>query len=697
MDGIVLLICEIIIVVSIYKHFKKKKEEKQATIQDNIANKPESVNPTSEKQQATQYSDNSIPNKKLQAYSFSLLPVNDKGISKSRRNVKGTFRFENEEYVAIAYDNSTANLLLFQKVENKNNAKTYTLVEYGYLWMKLYKYFSRKNLVLPTEFDNIQEMPEITDEELNVLWKNEKSLREAYGDIKCIELAYSDGTVSILWKIAELQYDGKTYHFMAHHTDDETEIHKVASENGSEISYEKINDATTEVRLWEALIKSNDITVDATEERSAPETVDETNEKNNHIENDIISTTADEAEYDIYNDDILIITDLREILKINSCDKKAFALFDKMIEFSKEKMSFVNLLDYCTKLKKFSIHKFEEEWQKTYIANDEENFDRNMGIISDIFANIYSIFDSMWKSIGYEKTVESILDSYQIDSLWARRSGYNCKHTSSEFIGVTDMYLSTAIGKLNMYNYELQEALRKAKFEAEFNKPPKHTGSWVGGGFGLKGALKGVFTAAALNAVESTIVNVGRSLNHKSVSEETLDDIKEMKRNIEDMHKKVTEKTLVSDINVIVNALFMATTIVANTGFSYQRYLNNVESARKGLSYNTDLLVDAINAYPFGEKHYDFIEQHFREEEKNLSDIRFHFKIPPVCYSNIDFVTIRKNEFELTKLLTMAYTYEENRHFKEAIGYYRQMLEIDSKNEIAIKALARLNATEYIH
>ena len=88
-----------------------------------------------------------------------------------------------------------------------------------------------------------------------------------------------------------------------------------------------------------------------------------------------------------------------------------------------------------------------------------------------------------------------------------------------------------------------------------------------------------------------------------------------MKRNIEEKHKKVTEEILVSDINVIINALFMATTIIANTGFSYQKYLNSMDSAKKSLSYNTDLLITAIIAYPFAEKHFAFIEEHFPEEE----------------------------------------------------------------------------------
>ena len=406
------------------------------------------------------------------------------------------------------------------------------------------------------------------------------------------------------------------------------------------------------------------------------------------------SDSADESKRNSDND-VLKVTDLKAILKVDECRSKEFLLFDKKVEFSKEKMSFVNLLDYCTKLKKFSIRKFEEEWQKTYLSNDEENFDRNMEIISSVFANIYAIFDNMWKSIGYDKTVESVLESYQIDSLWARRSGYNCQHTSSEFVGVTDMYLTTAIGKLNMYNHELKMALKKARFEAEFNKPPKHTGSWVGGGFGIKGALKGAFTAAALNAMESTIVNIGNSLRSNSVSAETLDDIKEMKQNIQEMYKKVTEESLVSDINVIVNALFMATTIVANTGFSYQKYLNGLESAKKGLSYNTDSLISAIEAYPFAEKHYDFIEQHFYAEEKHLVDIKFYFRTPFICRASIDFATIRKRKLELAKLMTAGYTYEENGHYKEAIEYYRQMLKIDSENEDAKDGLARLNVVGY--
>ncbi len=437
-------------------------------------------------------------------------------------------------------------------------------------------------------------------------------------------------------------------------------------------------------------------TSDNTEESIVNEakTLSSTGEK--QTESKVESNSFEEVKSNSNNDDdILKVTNLKTILKIDECHAKEFVLFNKKIEFSKEKMSFINLLDYCSKLKRFSIHKFEEEWQKTYIANDKENFDRNIEIISDIFANIYVIFDNMWKSIGYEKTVESILESYQIDSLWTRRSGYNCKHTSSEFVGVTDMYLTTAIGKLNMYNHELKEALRKARFEVEFNKPPKHTGSWIGGGFGLKGALKGAFTAAALNAVESTIVNIGNSLSSKSISAETLDDIKEMKRNIEGLHEKVTEETLVSDINVIINALFMATTMVTNIGFSYQKYLNGMESAKKGLSYNTDSLINAIEAYPFAEKHYDFIEQHFYAEEKHLGDIKFYFRTPLICRASIDFMTIRKRKLELAKLMTAGYTYEENGHHKEAIEYYRQMLKIDAENEDAKDGLARLNVAGY--
>lgn len=156
--------------------------------------------------------------------------------------------------------------------------------------MKLYKYFSSKNLVLPEEFDNIQEMPQITDEELNILWENEKSLREAFGDIKRIELSYSDGTESILWKIAELQHDGKTYHFMALHTDaDETEIHQVVSESAGEISYEKVDDTATELLLWEVLAKAHGVVDNEVVDNSVDETAEQITDNVFYINNNSAS------------------------------------------------------------------------------------------------------------------------------------------------------------------------------------------------------------------------------------------------------------------------------------------------------------------------------------------------------------------------------------------------------------------------
>ncbi len=303
--GILGIIAEIIIVIAIVNHFRKKRANKQVeinhqpsagsqqtTVQDNVMNEAAPYDITGPKPSVNECANNTIHNhnKEIRAYSFPLLTISDKGMSKSRRNVKGTFYFEDNEYVAIAYDNNTEKLFLFQKAIIKNNTKTYTLVDYGYLWMKLYKCFSQKNLVLPYEYDNLKEMPEIADDKLNILWENEKSLREAFGDIERIELSYSDGTVSILWKIATLRYEGKMYHFMALHTDaDETEIHQIVSESSGEISYEKVDDTAKELLLWEALAKEHGAIENETKDYSVQEITEDTTDNIFYINNNSAS------------------------------------------------------------------------------------------------------------------------------------------------------------------------------------------------------------------------------------------------------------------------------------------------------------------------------------------------------------------------------------------------------------------------
>lgn len=385
---------------------------------------------------------------------------------------------------------------------------------------------------------------------------------------------------------------------------------------------------------------------------------------------------------------------LKELLKINKCQSRDFELLNRKLTFSPEKMSFLNLMEYCDRLKIHYIREFENEWRKLYVANEKENFQRNVDIITRIFAEIYERFNFFWSSIGYEKSVEEILDSYQVDELWQRQSGYNCQHINSEFIEVTNMYLSTVVGKIHMYNDELNKALDQAKREKMINRPLKqHSGSWVGGGFGFKGALKGALTAAALNTIESTVANIKNTMNSESVSEGTRWTIQQMKESLDKLQKN--EKVFIRDINTIIDVLFMATSLISNIGFSYQKYLTKTKSASKGLVCDVDAFLDAIQAYPFTEEHYNLIIENFPDEKNNVEKIKAVFVKIQKHDSCVDFNTYRKRHHEIATLKTYAYTYEENGHHQEAIQYYKKILDIDANNEDAKDGLARLGVSGF--
>lgn len=187
----------------------------------------------------------------IDLYEFPECYVNDKNFSKSLQNVVGRFSFESKNYVAVSYDWSGQKLLLFQEVINENQNKKYHLVEYGFLWLKLLKVYTKSCSVLPHNleyYDNVKEMPKVSDEELEDLCECEEEVKSIFGKVEHLTLCYGDGSKKTFWKAGEIEYMNIVYQLLVSHTDtDDISIYEV---NGS--SYNQVTDTQMQELLTKA-------------------------------------------------------------------------------------------------------------------------------------------------------------------------------------------------------------------------------------------------------------------------------------------------------------------------------------------------------------------------------------------------------------------------------------------------------------
>ncbi len=280
----------IFIVVCIIYYFKKKKEERESAnefqIQPDFSETPREFdtnvsNPFVSEESLTEESNfesTDQVNPFIQnateetyyeedeeycanGYAFPECPVNDKNFSNSLKNNVKIFSYENENYAAVSYGLSGKNLLLFQKIINENGGKKYHLVDYGYLWLKLLKTYTKAMSVLPHElqkYDNLKEMPNVPDEQLENLYEIEKDVKSIYNDVEQIPLTFSDGTEKVFWKFGDVIFGNNTYHFLVSQTNpDDAEVFKVTF-NGEGNSYDAVTNPSTLDLVWKAFHKKYD-------------------------------------------------------------------------------------------------------------------------------------------------------------------------------------------------------------------------------------------------------------------------------------------------------------------------------------------------------------------------------------------------------------------------------------------------------
>lgn len=266
----------ILIVVGIIYYLKHKQEkhesENEFQIQPDYTDISNSVNsndtnPFIEQSEENNYQENSFvqdeSNEEYNEYSsngyeFPECAVNDKNFANSYKYDTRKFSYDNENYLAVSYQYSKQNLLLFQKVINENGVKKYHIVEYGFLWLKLLKVYIKACSILPHKLEtytNVREMPNVPDEQLEELYEIEKDVKSLYDDVTQVSLTFNDGTEKVFWKFGEVNFAGNLYHFLVSQTNtDDAEIFSVTF-NGEGHTYSAVTNTSTKDMVWKAFQK----------------------------------------------------------------------------------------------------------------------------------------------------------------------------------------------------------------------------------------------------------------------------------------------------------------------------------------------------------------------------------------------------------------------------------------------------------
>ena len=205
-------------------------------------------------------------------------------------------------------------------------------------------------------------------------------------------------------------------------------------------------------------------------------------------------------------------------------------------------------------------------------------------------------------------------------------------------------------------------------------------GKWVGGGFGVKGALKGAAQAGAMNiasglghSVFNTIGNIGSSIkssNQKNKifnSKSTLDDLSDAIYNtIFDMHYSYM-RILISNLHLDIDFLNQNDIDEANIIFS------NIKNRDIDLDEKIKLLKRIIELNPYNQSVYEYIIANFGDEKNEVTKVCNYFGLNLYSYKE----NIIKNKCQQLDIVTEY----EAKQSKELIINECKMLGIECKSE----------------
>lgn len=285
---------------------------------------------------------------------------------------------------------------------------------------------------------------------------------------------------------------------------------------------------------------------------------------------------------------------------------KKFPLFKNEISFNDDILKYDALRsNYCELLSDFE-NSFNQYYKKEVVNVEKLNQ------ASEMFADECSKIISFCVFVIMENHIDYIDQSRFIDMLKDEFPDYN------PFWGV-----EKSVNAITTASERLAKQIHASRAAERSNRS-----HWEGGGFGLRGALKGAFTAGALNMATSAIRGIGDSITDSRDKSKFERFIKDALQNSE---YRIRESFIMATRLNYFQCLIVTYHFLAKQGKmpklaldieSYEAKINNyIQFGNFSVAY--DLLAEAIQLHPYVTnlyKHLYFLVEKMavNENEKEL-------------------------------------------------------------------------------
>lgn len=246
----------------------------------------------------------------------------------------------------------------------------------------------------------------------------------------------------------------------------------------------------------------------------------------------------------------------------------------------------------------------------------------------------------------------------------------------------------------NRVNGAYQDIIRSAQNERNYRKQRKENrGRFVGGGFGIDGALKGMIQAGALNAITGAAHSVFNAIGNWTTDQAELNSKEALYKD-----RRVIN-TFISGLAEATNAIKMRVLAILDYGSlkemqeKSRTILENVTSGSLKDAGSIEIaLIEALIANPFNLEIYKTWLEHFGDENKELQDTAVFFCIAEDVRYIKDEI-IRKNICDNHTLKTRClkrFIYVDGKEPEEAFFEYG-MADLDSLTENVDALQAEIN------
>lgn len=276
---------------------------------------------------------------------------------------------------------------------------------------------------------------------------------------------------------------------------------------------------------------------------------------------------------------------------------------------------------------------------KTVTFSDaNERFFSIIKMMSDAKRNAVDRFNQWYNRCGNIQTVlenytnvsNSIIDELAVKPLFAELVSCDIYDVSETTYRNKCVDLSATVHAFRDINNRLQGIERREDSEAAYREARKAArGRWVGGGFGLGGAIKGAATAGALNAITGlghSVVNaVGNAGSAASASAD--------KNNL--YREPHTPSLLLSGVLDDLESVFFSHMDLLNkhfpnyvvSSFDLDKANALFENAKKIPEKQQELLVQSFEKYPWNQELLEYIFLNYLSERKAVGVAAERFQV----------------------------------------------------------------------